>query len=75
MRDDWQLGDGAVTSVNFSAIKKSREADSRQWVVRSVRGTMAPEDPQAMIARVQSSKGPTRHVTDTGSGVCAFSIR
>jgi hypothetical protein len=32
-RDDWQrIGDGAVTSVNFSAIEKSREADSRQWV-------------------------------------------
>jgi hypothetical protein len=32
-RDDWQrLGDGAVTSVNFSIIEKSAEADSRQWV-------------------------------------------
>jgi hypothetical protein len=41
---------------------------------RSVRGTMEPEDPQAMIATVRSSKGPTRHVMDTGSGVSAFSI-
>src|ERR1700726_2913199 len=32
-RDDWQrIGDGAVTSVNFSAIEKSGKADSRQWV-------------------------------------------
>ena len=32
-RNDWQrIGDGAVTSVNFSAIEKSEEADSRQWV-------------------------------------------
>jgi hypothetical protein len=32
-RDDWQrLGYGAVTSVNFSIIEKSGEADSRQWV-------------------------------------------
>jgi len=32
-RDDWQrIGDGAVNSVNFSAIEKSGEADSRQWV-------------------------------------------
>jgi hypothetical protein len=31
--DDWQrIGDGAVTSVNFSAIEKSGEADSRQRV-------------------------------------------
>ena len=31
--DDWQrIGAGAVTSVNFSAIEKSGEADSRQWV-------------------------------------------
>jgi len=31
--DDWRrIGDGAVTSVNFSAMKKSGEADSRQWV-------------------------------------------
>jgi hypothetical protein len=42
--------------------------------VRSVRGTMALEDPQAMIATVQSNKGPTSHVMDTGSGVSAFSI-
>lgn len=33
MRDDWQrIGDGAVMSVNFSAIEKLGEADSRQWV-------------------------------------------
>jgi hypothetical protein len=32
-RDDWQrFGDGAVKSVNFSAIEKSGKADSRQWV-------------------------------------------
>jgi hypothetical protein len=31
--NDWQrIGDGAVTSVNFGAIEKSEEADSRQWV-------------------------------------------
>jgi hypothetical protein len=42
--------------------------------VRSVRGTMALEDPQAMIAMVQSSNGHTSHVIDTGSGVFAFSI-
>ena len=40
--------------------------------VRSVRGTMALEDPQAMIAMVQSSKGPTSHAMDTGSDVSAF---
>jgi hypothetical protein len=27
-----RIGDGAVMSVNFSAIEKSGEADSRQWV-------------------------------------------
>jgi hypothetical protein len=26
-----RIGDGAVTSVNFSAIEKSSETDSRQW--------------------------------------------
>ena len=32
-RDNWQrIGDGAVTSVNVSAIEKSGKADSRQWV-------------------------------------------
>jgi hypothetical protein len=32
-RNDWQrIGEGAVTSVNFGAIEKSEEADSRQWV-------------------------------------------
>ena len=32
-RDDWQrIGDGAVTSVNFSVVEKSGETDSRQWV-------------------------------------------
>jgi hypothetical protein len=42
--------------------------------VRAARGTMALEVPQAMIAAVQSSKGPTIHVMDTGSGASAFSI-
>jgi hypothetical protein len=37
--------------------------------VRSVRGTIALEDSQAMIAAVQSSKGPASHVMDTASGV------
>jgi hypothetical protein len=32
-RDDWQrIGEGAVTSVNFGAIEKPGETDSRQWV-------------------------------------------
>jgi hypothetical protein len=32
-RDDWRrIGDGAVTSVNFSVVEKSGETDSRQWV-------------------------------------------
>ena len=32
-RDDWQrIGEGAVTSVNFTDIEKSGETDSRQWV-------------------------------------------
>ena len=35
--EDWQrIGDGAVTSVNFGAIEKSGEADSRQWVKREL---------------------------------------
>ena len=42
--------------------------------VRSVRGTMALEDPQAMIATVGSSKRTSRHVMDAGSGASAFSL-
>jgi len=42
--------------------------------IRFVRGTLAAEESQAVIARVQSSKRPTRHVVDTGGAVSAFSI-
>jgi nucleotide-binding universal stress UspA family protein len=42
--------------------------------VRSGRGTMTLKDPQAMIATVGSSKRPSRHVMDAGSGASAFSL-
>jgi len=42
--------------------------------VRSGRGTMTLEDPQAMIATVRSNEGPASHVMDTSSGASAFSI-
>jgi hypothetical protein len=35
---------------------------------------MALKDPQAMIAEVQSSKGPTSRVMSTGGDASAFSI-
>jgi hypothetical protein len=50
--------DGAVTSVNFSAIEKSGEADSRQWVSAPCAARWHLRIPQAMIATVQSSRGP-----------------
>jgi hypothetical protein len=74
-RDDWQrIEDGAVTSVNFSAIEKNRGKLTAVKGGHSVRGTMALEDPQAMIAAVQSSEGASQPCHGHWQRCVAFSI-
>jgi hypothetical protein len=72
-RDDWEkIGDGALTSVNSAPLKKSGEADGRQWLSAPCAARYRLRIHKPMIARVQSSKGPTSRVMDTGSGVSSF---